>query len=174
MTQMNFFYLFIVLSIGWLAIWLFVIRNVPRMAPEGPINAKVAMIRERLLFPISAVLLVLLALSFYWMPYSSSRARTIGEPERTVSVDSLQWAWIMSDQEIPVDTVIQFDVTSRDVNHGFGIYSPEGKLLTQTQAMPGYTNKLIWKFDKPGAYTIRCLEYCGIGHHMMLSSFTVV
>jgi cytochrome c oxidase subunit 2 len=39
--------------------------------------------------------------------------------------------------------------------------------------MPGYTNRLIYQFDQPGTYTIRCLEYCGIGHQAMLRTLTV-
>ena len=26
----------------------------------------------------------------------------------------------------------------------------------------------------PGRYEVRCFEYCGIGHHKMITSFTVV
>ena len=50
---------------------------------------------------------------------------------------------------------------------------PDGALLTQVQAMPGYTNRLIYRFDRTGTYTVRCLEYCGIFHHFMLTKFIV-
>ena len=62
---------------------------------------------------------------------------------------------------------------SFDVNHDFGIYDAAGRLLGQVQAMPGYTNHFVYVFQAPGAYTVRCLEYCGLGHHMMTASLTV-
>lgn len=75
--------------------------------------------------------------------------------------------------EVPVNTHIIFDVTSIDVNHGFGIYDSSGTLLGQVQAMPNYVNHLPFYFSRIGRYTIRCLEYCGIGHPAMLAVFRV-
>lgn len=75
--------------------------------------------------------------------------------------------------EVPVDTHVIFDVTSVDVNHGFGIYDPHGTLLGQVQAMPNYVNQLPFYFSRIGRYTIRCLEYCGIRHPAMLAVFRV-
>lgn len=174
MTQKYLLALFIAMGVVWFAVWLYVVRNVPRTAPEPDVDEKTNKLRHRLVFPLGATLLILLAVSIYWMPYPAARARSIGDPAVTVDVSALQWAWIISKPEIPLHTVVEFDVTSRDVNHGFAIYDPDGELVTQVQAMPDYTNKLIWKFDKPGDYTVRCLEFCGLGHHIMLATFTVV
>jgi cytochrome c oxidase subunit 2 len=74
---------------------------------------------------------------------------------------------------IPLDTPVVFDVTSADVNHGFGIYDPSARLIGQVQAMPDYVNHLPFEFHLSGRYTIRCLEYCGIGHAAMQGSFLV-
>ncbi len=38
---------------------------------------------------------------------------------------------------------VEFRVTSLDVNHGMAIFDPDGKLVGQTQAMPGYVNRLF-------------------------------
>jgi cytochrome c oxidase subunit 2 len=65
-------------------------------------------------------------------------------------------------------------VTSADVNHDFAIYAPDGRIVVQTQAMPGFVNKILYTFDKPGTYKIRCLEYCGLGHDVMAADLTVV
>ena len=69
---------------------------------------------------------------------------------------------------------VQFEVTSGDVNHGVGIYDADDHLLTQTQAMPGVTNRLVHTFAQPGRYRILCLEYCGLAHHGMIAEFDVV
>ncbi|MCC6674109.1 MAG: cytochrome c oxidase subunit II [Thermomicrobiales bacterium] len=147
--------------------------SIPRIKPEAEVAERANRLRRQLIIPATAPFLILFIFAIYWAPFPEFRAQSIGKPEVTVNVDSLQWAWIMDAQEVPAHKVVEFNVTSRDVNHGFAIYNPEGRLVTQTQAMPTYTNKLIYKFDEPGVYTVRCLEYCGIGHHIMLGSFTV-
>lgn len=87
-------------------------------------------------------------------------------------VVAMQFAFVLP-QSLPLNTELIFDVTSKDVNHGFGIYDPNGALVAQVQAMPDYTNHLPVKFVVPGHYTIRCLEYCGIAHHVMQAGFDV-
>lgn len=157
----------------WTLIWWPVITSTKYVEDEEAVEKGTATLRRRATLPFIAVLVVGVAASFYWMPYASTRARIFGKPEVTVDVEGFQWAWVMSQDTVPVDTSVEFVVTSRDVNHNFAIYSPCGELLTQVQAMPGHSNRLIYKFDTPGEYTVRCLEYCGISHHVMVRTFTV-
>ena len=91
-----------------------------------------------------------------------------------VSATGHQWAWELSRNRVDAGTPVEFDVTGADVNHGFAIYGPEDRILTQTQAMPGYTNRLLYTFTRPGKYRVMCLEYCGLGHHSMVAEFEVV
>lgn len=94
--------------------------------------------------------------------------------DQVVQVTGRMWSWSIEPSVLKVGETIEFRVTSEDVNHGFAIYSPEGRLLTQTQAMPEYTNRIVHVFDTPGTYQVFCLEYCGVGHAPMRSSFEVV
>lgn len=92
---------------------------------------------------------------------------------QTVNVDSHQWYWVISPGTVKAGQPVEFLVTASDVNHGFGIYDENLRLLTQTQAMPGYTNRIVYTFDKPGIFKILCLEYCGLAHHGMIGSLIV-
>ena len=107
-------------------------------------------------------------------------------PARVLHVAAMQYAFILSNDAInpvnpqgetdvvlPLNELIEFRVTSLDVNHGFAIYDANNQLIAQTQAMPGYVNRLRWKFTSPGKYNILCLEFCGMAHQGMRSSFTV-
>jgi cytochrome c oxidase subunit 2 len=87
-------------------------------------------------------------------------------------VTALQFAFAMP-TVLPIDTPIVLDVTATDVNHGVGIYDPDGRIVAQVQAMPGYTNSLSLALKKPGQYVVLCLEYCGIAHHLMRAGFEV-
>lgn len=94
--------------------------------------------------------------------------------DEVVEVVGRQWSWQLTPATVQAGKVVEFRVTSDDVNHGFAIYAPDGRIVTQTQAMPGYTNKLLYTFDRVGTYTIQCLEYCGLGHAPMKTSLDVV
>lgn len=85
-----------------------------------------------------------------------------------------QWSWELSSNQVEVNKPVEFEVTSDDVNHGFAIYDPQGELVTQVQAMPEVTNKLLYTFTKPGTYHVLCLEYCGVGHPTMRADIHVV
>jgi cytochrome c oxidase subunit 2 len=93
---------------------------------------------------------------------------------QVVAVNGMQWFWQIKPDTVRAGSAVEFNVTSADVNHGFAIYGLDGRILAQTQAMPGYTNKLMYTFTAPGKYTVRCLEFCGAGHAPMAADITVL
>ncbi|MBX3689035.1 cytochrome oxidase [Dokdonella sp.] len=109
------------------------------------------------------------------------RQDTSLQASQVVDVLGRQWSWQMSMQgqqsgstlQLASGSPVEFRVTSADVNHGFAIYDPDGRIVIQTQAMPDYTNKILYTFTKPGTYKVMCLEYCGLGHAPMVTSFEV-
>jgi cytochrome c oxidase subunit II len=104
-------------------------------------------------------------------PYGPRKAAS-GEPVKVTVTGSI-WSWDINPTRLPAGKPIVFAVTSRDVNHGFGIYDPDLKMLTQVQAMPGYINKVHYTFPRAGTYKIMCLEYCGLAHHAMMTDLTI-
>jgi cytochrome c oxidase subunit II len=121
------------------------------------------------LWVLSATVIASFVLTVPSFPYpTASQSRSL----RHFAVVAQQFSFRLP-STIPLNTDVIFDVTSKDVNHGFGIYDPNGQLIAQVQAMPDYTNHLPVRFRVPGTYTIRCLEYCGIAHHVMQASFEV-
>jgi cytochrome c oxidase subunit 2 len=92
---------------------------------------------------------------------------------QVVDVVGHQWTWDVSQTHLKVGEPVEFRVTASDVNHGFAIYAPDGRIVIQTQAMPGFTNKILYTFQTPGTYRIMCLEYCGVAHHGMTAELEV-
>lgn len=125
-------------------------------------------LRKRWLAFLCALLVVVVGLSLFRLPYAGGGGRRL-----VVTVKGGQFFWTLDPNRIPAGTPVRFDVTSVDVNHGFGIYDPHGHLIGSVQAMPGYHNKLDLTFHAPGVYSILCLEYCGLNHHLMQARFTV-
>jgi cytochrome c oxidase subunit 2 len=158
-----------------------------RVPLEGEAAYKaVSQLRRPLFVLLTLVLLASFALSVPHLPYPRPTF-----PDKVVYVTAKQFAFAITEKpvrtdaefeeattaepvKIPVNALVEFRVTSLDVNHGFSLFSPDGALLGQTQAMPGYVNRLFMRFDRPGTYTSLCLEYCGIGHHNMRGVFEVV
>jgi cytochrome c oxidase subunit 2 len=152
---------------------LFVGLRAREAVPDG--NAPVYRVRKYYALVLIGVLAGALAFTLPLTPY---RAYAAVEPVMRVEVTGGMWNWQMKRSGegpfvIPAGKLIQFDVSSVDVNHGFGLYDDAGRLLGQAQVMPGYVNHLRVVFDKPGRYHVLCMEYCGVAHHVMFSEFTV-
>lgn len=145
-----------------------------RSRPEEP-YARVQPIAYALRFRFFLGLLVAAVAIAAWtlprMPYA--RPRSAYDPI-VVDVVAHQWRWEISNNSYEAGRPVLFRVTSRDVNHGFGIYDADRRMIAQVQAMPGYVNDLLVEFDVPGQYQILCLEYCGLLHHGMFSPLEVV
>lgn len=108
--------------------------------------------------------------SLFFLPYSRADD---ADASGTVNVIGGQFYWSITPEEVPAGTEVRFEVGSADVNHGFGIYDPDGVLIGNVQAMPGYTNQLRLRVDEPGTYLVSCLEFCGVKHHEMAREFEV-
>lgn len=94
--------------------------------------------------------------------------------DQVVEVTGQMWAWQIEPKTIEAGSPVEFRVTATDVNHGFAVYAPDGRIVTQTQAMPGYTNRILHTFRDPGSYRVMCLEYCGLAHRGMVAEIEVV
>jgi cytochrome c oxidase subunit 2 len=101
--------------------------------------------------------------------------RAEAQPNRlVVRVTAKQFSWTFQPKgPYPTDRQVEFVLTSTDVNHGFGLYGPDGAFVLQAQVLPDAFVKLRHTFHTPGRYTVRCLEYCGLAHHEMVDGFTV-
>ena len=163
----------IALGVIWTAGWAVVLLRSPRAVPFMTIERSETRVRLVLLASFATIAIVLSILTLRWLPYQGTRIADLGRPPVTVAVTGAQWNWTLSRTRIPMGVPVEFAVSAGDVNHGFGIYDPQGRLVAQVQAMPGYTNRLVYVFAVPGMYTVRCLEYCGLAHHTMTTSLTV-
>ncbi|MDP1690946.1 MAG: hypothetical protein Q8L49_03120 [Burkholderiaceae bacterium] len=125
------------------------------------------------LFWVAAVAGVLIAAATLAPWPIPGHARGVEKADLVVQAKAHQWRWELSRDSVPVGKVVEFELTADDVNHGFALYRGD-RLIAQTQAMPGFTNRLRVRFDAPGEYRVLCLEYCGVGHHAMRAVINAV
>jgi len=143
-------------------------------------------LRTALFVAATMAVVAILAVTLPGVPYAAAGTRA----ERIVYVAARQFEFVFSDEpvtsvadlgrvatrrqlDLPAGTLVEFRVTGLDVTHGFGIYGPRHELIAQTQAMPGYVNRLLVRLPESGAYKVLCLEYCAAGHHLMQANLTV-
>ncbi|MFN7023185.1 MAG: cytochrome c oxidase subunit II [Pseudorhizobium sp.] len=121
---------------------------------------------------------ILTALTFYafWEGEYLLRGGSSAPPDLVrVEATGTQWQWQFRYPEvagtpstigvlhIPAGRTVEVAVESDDVIHSFWIPRLAGKI----DAVPGHTNYLRLRADRPGRYGGQCSEYCGVGHAAM-------
>jgi len=138
---------------------------------RGEVDTERLADRERnWLVAVVLILVALLAATIWSTPYFDTDAGAGGQ---IVQVKAQQFAWTISPATVQAGLKVEFRLTSTDVNHGFGVYDDRDHLVAQVQVVPGKTQKLVHTFTRPGTYTVLCLEFCGVGHHVMETTFEV-
>ena len=184
MIQMRALYVFLGIASLIMAVFIYVVLSTQR-ARDVDYHAAYGL-RKKLFFIVLVLLGLGLGMTLGKTPYPKGNKL----PDKVVFVVGKQFSFALSDTPITSDqeyeagtfaapvqvsaeSLIEFRVTSFDVNHSFAVYSPDDRLIAQTQAMPGYVNRLRVRFHEPGRYYVLCLELCGMGHHRMRGVFDV-
>lgn len=177
--------IFCIFIIGIVAIAVFIWNQAKNKEDGKAVKKRIYRIRSVYFVVLLTALIALLGFTLNGLPYPG---KMDVNADFTVSVVGRQWVWKIAEGDlkeigleftdqrdlvIPVQKEIEFQVTASDVNHGCGIYNEEGNLLVQTQAMPGYVNRLRYKFNTPGTYHVVCMEFCGVAHQGMISKLNV-
>ncbi|MFN8076259.1 MAG: cytochrome c oxidase subunit II [Kineosporiaceae bacterium] len=141
-------------------------------------------------------LMMIAVLFFYTTRDMEALASTETKPDVTVQVVAKQWAWDFNYVNegvyevgvqgqlngergveaqlptlyLPVNKVVRFDITARDVNHSFWIPA----FLYKMDAIPGLTNTFQVTPKREGVYKGKCAELCGEYHSEMLFNVAVV
>ena len=149
--------------------FFWVLRRTAVRAPLENLAPGAYKLRNRLF--VLVLLVGALVTGFTLLPWPHDAHAT--QVTRHIDVKARQWALELSDQTARVGEVIEFRVTSEDVNHGFALYDEQQRMVAQIQAMPGFVNKVRYQFTAPGVYKVLCLEYCGVAHHGMVADIQV-
>jgi cytochrome c oxidase subunit 2 len=135
-------------------------------------------------------------LFFYTARDQAAIAETNATPDLTVNVVGKQWAWdfnYLDDQVydtgvqgqltgkpgvedelptlyLPVNEMVEFQLTTRDVNHSFWIPA----FLYKMDLIAGVVNRFQVRPTKVGTFQGKCAELCGEYHSEMLFNVRVV
>jgi cytochrome c oxidase subunit 2 len=96
-----------------------------------------------------------------WAPLDLNRASIT--PDRTFAITAARHTFALPSPKLRAECgeKVLFDVTSKDLTYGFGLFRQDHSMVFQMQVLPGHANDILWVFDRPGVYTIRSTEYSG-------------
>lgn len=110
------------------------------------------------------------------------------DEDMTIEVVAEQWSWDYTyidegleivdadDLVLPIDTLILFKITSRDVIHSFWVPAFRIKM----DAVPGLITEIymtateLGEFAEEDGFRVQCAELCGTGHTRMRNTVTVL
>ena len=142
-------------------------------APEGELSHSGGM---RLVLWLGGVIptVILLGLLAYSLPYM--RPRPVAPADLRIAVEGEQFWWRVrylpsgaapvdsaNEIRIPTGRNVAFRLGAGDVLHSFWIPGLAGKM----DMIPGRTNTLVVRAEKPGRYRGQCAEFCGLSHALM-------
>lgn len=102
-------------------------------------------------------------------PFDRPGVRELGPGRYEASLVAFIWAYTPNEIRVPAGSTVTFNLTSRDVVHGFRIVGTP----VNTMVFPGQLAKATYTFREPGTYLFVCHEYCGIGHQNMFGRIIV-
>jgi len=103
-------------------------------------------------------------------PFQKGELITHSPTHYEVHYVSRMWEFDPDEVVVPVGSVVDIYVSTRDVTHGLILLGTNLNLM----AVPGVVNYTRVKFDKPGLHQLLCHEYCGTGHDRMAANLRVV
>ncbi len=143
--------------------------NITRPGKAGVLSKRLFTILVIFLTVLGVSLHVATSMTIPWVPVDLNRSNIKPDKVFEISVANHQFKLPDKTLKAKVGTFVLFDVTSEDLTYGFGIFRQDNTMVCQMQVVPGHRNDLMWKFEKPGIYTIRSTEYSGPkGHKMIL------
>ena len=163
--------IYVGLVIVGLAVFAAIFLSTRASARAKPMDVSRWKRRENTWFVVVVVALVAaVAVTIFQTPWNASAKAD----RQIVKVDAQQYGFTFSTDSVKADHQVEFQLHSRDVNHAFAIFDPSGAMVAQAQMMPDWDSTLRVTLKEPGTYEVRCFEYCGIGHHKMITTFKVV
>ena len=96
-----------------------------------------------------------------------------------VDVVAKQWMWKfehpggqreIDDLHVPVGQDVKLTMTSQDVIHSFFVPA----LRIKQDVLPGRYTELWFNANRPGVYDLRCSQFCGMDHSLMIGRLFVM
>ena len=150
--------------IGWFAMGVVNPKGKPRLVKPSTFYAYVGV-----LITVGVAIHIVTFNKIPWVEIDFKRDSI--QPAQIVNITIEKHEFILPSPKIELkcNEYVLFDVVSKDLTYGFGIFRQNNSMVTQMQVLPGSKNDLMWKFHKYGDYPLGSTEYSGPkGAHMYI------
>ncbi len=106
-----------------------------------------------------------------WVEVDMKSSKIIPDRVIALEVDSFHYYLVTDSGRIDIEKAkplyarkgekVLFNVYSKDLTYGFGLFRSNNSMLMQMQVIPLYENKLLWHFTEEGPFDLRSTEYAG-------------
>lgn len=96
-----------------------------------------------------------------WKSMDLNRAEIKADKEFHITMANHEFQLPSHKLIIKKNEIVKFDVDSKDLTYGFGLFRSDNSMVFQMQVIPGNNNDILWQFDRPAVYSIRSTEYSG-------------
>jgi cytochrome c oxidase subunit 2 len=94
---------------------------------------------------------------------SEDIARHEIKPDKVFDIEIAQHEWKLPQKPMVIKQgeKVLFNVDSKDLTYGFGLFRKDGSLVMQMQVVPHHKNDIIWTFNECGTFDLTSTEYSG-------------
>ncbi|MBI5057362.1 MAG: cytochrome c oxidase subunit II [Nitrospirae bacterium] len=133
-------------------------------------------LKLEIIWTVIPTILVLAMFYYGWVGFKIMRNPP--KDALPVKVTARMWSWSFTyengqkseELNVPLNKPVKLIIISEDVIHS--LFIPAFRI--KEDAVPGMETYLWFNPDKIGTYDLFCSEYCGVGHHSMISKVNVM
>ena len=103
-----------------------------------------------------------------WVSQDITRHSITPDASYEFEIEKHKWIGLPKKVTIQCGQTIEFNVKSRDLVYGFGLFRQDGSLVLQMQVNPGTdvngildSNDMLWTFNHNGVFDLTSTEYSG-------------
>ncbi|SFV62442.1 Cytochrome c oxidase polypeptide II [hydrothermal vent metagenome] len=103
-----------------------------------------------------------------WVSQDIDRHNIKADATYEFEIEDHKWIGLPKKVVVQCGQTIKFDVHSRDLVYGFGLFRQDGSMVMQMQVNPGTdvngildSNDILWTFNHNGSFDLTSTEYSG-------------
>jgi cytochrome c oxidase subunit 2 len=103
-----------------------------------------------------------------WVSQDINRHKIKPDATYTFEIENHKWVNMPKSVTVQCGQTIKFDVRSKDLVYGFGLFRQDGSMVMQMQVNPGTDvngilepNDILWTFNHNGVFDVMSTEYSG-------------